>query len=348
MEKSYIGRSPEERSTGWMSVLCQDRAMSDAPHRVAVLALDEVVGLDLPMASQILGEARRDGEPLYDVRVCGVEPTVGVTGGYRIALEHGPEALAEADTVVVPGTHCVPVRRDGVLPPAVAEAFGRVRPGARWMSICTGAFVLAAAGLLDGRRATTHWARADEFRRMFPAVELDEDVLFVDEGDLLTSAGLAAGIDLCLHVLRRDHGSDVANAVARHTVVSPWRDGGQAQFIAAPVPDDRATGGTAPARAWALDHLAEPVAIADLAAVCAMSVRTFTRRFRAETGRSPGEWLTAQRLAHARHLLESTTLPVDRVAADAGLGSASSLRAHLGASLGVSPLAYRQRWASPL
>jgi len=314
-------------------------------HRVAVLALDEVVGFDLPMASQILGEARRDGEPLYDVRVCGVEPTVRVTSGYRLQLDHGPEALAEADTVIVPGTHCVPVRRDGVLPPAVAEALALVPEHARWMSICTGAFVLAAAGRLDGRRATTHWARAADFRRLFPAVELDEDVLFVDEGDLLTSAGLAAGIDLCLHVLRRDHGSEVANAVARYSVVAPWRDGGQAQFIAAPVPDDRA-GGTAPARTWALEHLAEPIAVADLAAVCAMSVRTFTRRFRAETGRSPAAWLLAQRLARARHLLETTTLPVDRVATAAGLGSASSLRAHLGATLGVSPLAYRRRWAA--
>jgi transcriptional regulator GlxA family with amidase domain len=322
--------------------MCQDRAMV---HRVAVLALDEVVGFDLPMASQILGEARRDGEPLYDVRVCGVEPTVRVTSGYRLQLDHGPEALAEADTVIVPGTHCVPVRRDGVLPDAVAEALALVPEHARWMSICTGAFVLAAAGRLDGRRATTHWARAADFRRLFPAVELDEDVLFVDEGDLLTSAGLAAGIDLCLHVLRRDHGSEVANAVARYSVVAPWRDGGQAQFIAAPVPDDGA-GGTASARTWALEHLAEPVTVADLAAVCAMSVRTFTRRFRAETGRSPAAWLLAQRLAHARHLLETTTLPVDRVAAGAGLGSASSLRAHLGATLGVSPLAYRRRWAA--
>ena len=319
--------------------------MTNAAHRVAVLALDEVVGFDLPMASQILGEARRDGEPLYDVRVCGVEPTVRVTSGYRLQLDHGPEALAEADTVIVPGTHCVPVRRDGVLPDAVAAALALVPHHARWMSICTGAFVLAAAGRLDGRRATTHWARAADFRRLFPAVELDEDVLFVDDGDLLTSAGLAAGIDLCLHVLRRDHGSDVANAVARFSVVAPWRDGGQAQFIAAPVPDDR-TGGTAIARTWALEHLAEPIAVADLAAVCAMSVRTFTRRFRVETGRSPAAWLLAQRLAHARHLLETTTLPVDRVAAAAGLGSASSLRAHLGAALGVSPLAYRRRWAA--
>ena len=205
---------------------------------MAVLALDEVVGFDLPMASQILGEARRDGDRSTTSALRG-RANVRVTSGYRLQLDHGPEALAEADTVIVPGTHCVPVRRDGVLPPAVAEALALVPAGARWMSICTGAFVLAAAGRLDGRRATTHWARAADFRRLFPAVELDEDVLFVDDGDLLTSAGLAAGIDLCLHVLRRDHGSEVANAVARYSVVAPWRDGGQAQFIAAPVPEGR-------------------------------------------------------------------------------------------------------------
>jgi transcriptional regulator GlxA family with amidase domain len=313
-------------------------------HRVAVLALDAVVPLDLGIPAQVFGTY---DEAPYAVTLCGERPgPVRTCAGFSVVAEAGLEALAEADTVIVPGTHCVPVRRDGVLPPAVAEALALVPEHARWMSICTGAFVLAAAGRLDGRRATTHWARAADFRRLFPAVELDEDVLFVDDGDLLTSAGLAAGIDLCLHLLRRDHGSEVANAVARHAVVAPWRDGGPAQFITAPVPEDRAEGGTAAARTWALEHLAEPIAVADLAAVCSMSVRTFTRRFRAETGHSPAAWLLAQRLAHARHLLETTTLPVDRVAAASGLGSASSLRAHLGATLGVSPLAYRRRWAA--
>ena len=319
-------------------------------HRVAVLALDEVVGLDLPMASQILGEARRDGRPLYDVRVCGVERSVRVTSGYRIELDHGPEALAEADTVIVPGTqHVDPAQQHA--PPLGLD--GTRHQGGQGRLAGPGATHERAgeAGrhpeVDAGRRATTHWARAADFRRLFPAVELDEDVLFVDEGDLLTSAGLAAGIDLCLHVLRRDHGSDVANAVARYSVVAPWRDGGQAQFIAAPVPEGRIEGGTAAARAWAMEHLDEPIAVADLAAACAMRVRTFTRRFRAETGRSPAAWLLAQRLARARHLLETTTLPVDRVAAGSGLGSASSLRAHLGASLGVSPLAYRRLWVAP-
>jgi transcriptional regulator GlxA family with amidase domain len=316
------------------------------PHRVAVLALEEVVGFDLQIPPQVLGHARRDGVPLYDVRICGVRPTVRVTSGYTAALDHGPEALAEADTVIVPGTHDPGARREGRLSPAVADALGAVPPGARWMSICTGAFVLGAAGVLDGRRATTHWQRAADFRRLYPRVDLDEGVLFVDDGDVLTSAGLAAGLDLCLHLLRRDHGGAVANEVARHTVVAPWREGGQAQFIERPMAD-AATGGTAPARAWALEHLGEPIDVTDLAVRAGMSVRTFGRRFRAETGVSPGAWLIAQRVAHARHLLEVTDLPVDRVAADAGLGTAASLRAHLAATVGVSPLAYRRRFAPP-
>jgi transcriptional regulator GlxA family with amidase domain len=313
------------------------------PHRVAVLALDEVVGFDLQIPPQVLGHAQRDGVPLYDVRICGVQPRVRVTSGYTAALDHGPEALAEADTVIVPGTHDPGARREGRLSPAVAEALAAVPSDARWVSICTGAFVLAAAGVLDGRRATTHWQRAADFRRLYPAVDLDEGVLFVDDGDVLTSAGLAAGLDLCLHLLRRDHGGAVANEVARHTVVAPWREGGQAQFIERPVADDPA-GGTASARTWALEHLGEPIDVADLAARAGMSVRTFGRRFRAETGESPGAWLIAQRVAHARHLLEVTDLPVDRVAADAGLGTAASLRSHLGATVGVSPLAYRRRF----
>jgi transcriptional regulator GlxA family with amidase domain len=312
------------------------------PHVVAVLAVDAVVGFDLHIASQTFGIARSGGHPLYDVRICGPDDApVRVTSGYRALLEHGPEALTEADTVIVPGTRDPAARRDGRLPPAVAEALAGVPAGARWMSICTGAFVLAAAGLLDGRRATTHWAHADDLRRLHPAVDVDESVLFVDEGDLLTSAGLAAGLDLCLHVLRRDHGAAVANAVARHVVVAPWRDGGQSQFIERPLADPD-EGSTAAARAWALEHLDRPLDLAALAASARMSPRTFTRRFRAETGLSPHAWLTRQRLDHARHLLETTDLTVDRVAADAGLGTSASLRAHLADELGVSPLAYRR------
>jgi len=321
-------------------------AVPSPPHVVAVLAVDAVVGFDLNIPSQIFGTAERDGHPLYDVRVCGADDRpVRVTAGYRAVLDHGPEALAEADTVIVPGTHCPEARREGTLPPAVAEALATVRPGTRWMSICTGAFVLAAAGRLDGRRATTHWARAADFRRLYPAVDLDDTVLFVDEGDLLTSAGLAAGLDLCLHVLRRDHGAAVANAVARHAVVAPWREGGQAQFIDRPLAGSP-EGSTAPTRAWAQARLAEPLDVGALAAHARMSSRTFTRRFRAETGVSPHAWLTRQRLDRARHLLETTDLTIDRVAAEAGLGTAASLRAHLAGELGVSPRDYRRTFGT--
>jgi transcriptional regulator GlxA family with amidase domain len=209
------------------------------------------------------------------------------------------------------------------------------------VSICTGAFVLAAAGLLDGRPATTHWQSSEEFRRLYPRVRLDEDLLFVDHGDVLSSAGLAAGIDLCLHVIRRDFGTAVANSVARYCVVPPWREGGQAQFIERPVPatDEQST---AYARQWAMEHLEQPLDVARLAAEARMSVRTFNRRFREETGHSPGAWLIAQRIEHARHLLEATDLPVDEVARRAGMGTGASLRQHLRTALGVSPLAYRR------
>jgi transcriptional regulator GlxA family with amidase domain len=320
--------------------------MPSAPHRVVVLAIDEVVGYDLHIPPQIFGAARRDGQPLYDVRICGVhDGPVRVSAGYTAVLAHGPEALAEADTVIVPGTQVHQPRHEGRMPDDLAAALSRIPPRARIMSICTGAFVLAAAGLLDGHRATTHWAHAEQFRRLYPQVELDEDVLFVDDGDVLTSAGLAAGVDLCLHVIRRDFGSAPANRAARYCVVPPWRDGGQSQFIDRPLPDD-GSGSTALTRAWALRRLHEPLDVATLAAHARMSARTFSRRFRAETGLPPRAWLTQQRVRHAQHLLETTELPVDRVAAEAGLGTAASLRQHLGAAVGVAPLAYRRTFGA--
>src|SRR6202008_1118016 len=197
--------------------------------------------------------------------------------------------LAEADTVIIPGTRLRGARRDGSLPDDVAEALATIPPTARGMSIGTGAFVLGAAGLLDGRPATTHWAHADQFRELYPKVLLDENVLFVDDGDVLTSAGLGAGVDLCLHVVRADHGSDVANRVARYCVVPPWREGGQSQFIDRSVPESGA-GGPSPAGAGARRRLSEPLDLAMLAGHARMSVRTFSRRFRAETGQSPGSW----------------------------------------------------------
>ena len=313
------------------------------PHRVAVLAVPPVIGYDLTIPPQVLGEARgADGEPLYEVDVVTVDGRpVAASRGYGIAPSAGPEALTVADTVVVPGTMITGPRTDGTLPDDLRAALGSVRADARWVSICTGAFVLAAAGLLDGHRATTHWKYAADFRRLYPAAALDEDVLFTDDGRVLTSAGLSAGIDLCLHLVRRDHGTAVANAVARHMVVPPWRDGGQAQFIERAVPQG-ADETTADVRAWAEAHLDAPLDVATLAHRASMSVRTFTRRFREETGLSPGAWVAQQRVRHALHLLEVSDLSVDEVATRAGMGTSASLRQHLRASVGVSPSAYRR------
>lgn len=307
------------------------------PHRIAVLALDDFSTLDLGIPGHVFRVAEPPAD--YEVLTCspGGEP-VRCRTGYSVVPDHDLSLLATADTVVVPGIHGGSPLRDGTLREDVREAL-RATP-ARLMSICTGAFVLAAAGLLDGRPATTHWRNAERFARLFPAVKLNPDVLFVDDGDVLTSAGVVSGIDLCLHVIRSDHGSAVANRTARRCVAAPYRPGGQAQFIERPIPAPGAEG-TAPARAWALARLAEPITVADLAAHAGMSPRTLTRRFREETGHSPAKWLTQQRVDHARHLLEATDLPVDEVARHSGLGTAASLRQHLHAALGVAPTAYR-------
>ncbi|MFF8290965.1 GlxA family transcriptional regulator [Streptomyces sp. NPDC016309] len=314
------------------------------PHRVVVLALAGLLPFELGIPHRIFGGARdAGGHPLYETITCGVAPgTVPTDADFLISVDHGPEVLATADTVVVPASYELgPVHREGRLTDELAAALAHVRPGTRLVSICTGGYVLAAAGFLDGRPATTHWASAEHFQRLFPAVEVDAGVLFIDDGDVLTSAGVAAGIDLCLHIVRRDHGAAVANEVARRTVVPPHRDGGQAQFVHRPVPDPQFVT-TTRARAWALDRLHEPIQLRDMARQEAMSVRTFTRRFREEVGVSPGQWLTRQRVERARHLLESTDLPVDQVAADAGFGSAQSMRQHVQAALGVTPTVYRR------
>ncbi|WP_344212702.1 GlxA family transcriptional regulator [Kribbella sancticallisti] len=312
-------------------------------HRVAVLALAPVVGFDLTIPPTVFGAATRaDGAELYDVRICGLEVApIRAGAGFSLIPDYGPEALAEADTVIIPGTYIRQPRYEGTLPDDLAKALGTIRPGTRIASICTGAFVLAAAGLLDDRDATTHWQRAEMFRALYPKVRLNEDLLFIDDGDIVTSAGLAAGVDLCLHLIRRDFGSEVANRAARHCVVPPWRDGGQSQFIERVVPDE-GTDGTAPTRAWALERLGQDLSLGIMAAHSRMSVRTFSRRFKAETGQSPGTWLLQQRVRHACHLLETTDLSVDRVADTAGLGTAASLRHHLRTEVGISPLAYRK------
>jgi len=327
--------------------MCKNPAMSRSPrHRVALLALDGVVAFDLGTPPQVLGAARDEaGHRLYEVRVATPRAApVLSSAGFTVGTEHGLEALRWADTVVVAGIEGdrtdVPVDPD-----VVAALRAAARRGARTVSICTGAFVLAAAGLLDGRPATTHWFWADRFRRMHPQVRLDADVLFVDDGDVLTSAGVAAGVDLCLHLVRQDHGAAVANRAARRCVVPPWRAGGQSQYIERHVPA-QPDASTAPARDWALAHLDGPLELAELAGRSSMSVRTFTRRFREETGESPGRWLTQQRVDRARHLLETTDLPVEQVADRSGMGTAANLRHHFNAQLGVSPLTYRRTFGA--
>ncbi|MFP5369646.1 MAG: GlxA family transcriptional regulator [Actinomycetes bacterium] len=320
-------------------------APPDDRHEVAVLALPATMAYELGLPSQFLGSAvGADGRRLYRVRVASLDGgPVRTSAGYSVLPQHDASILETAQTVVVPGVLGTAAMTEGTVPDELAKLLRRTAASARLVSICTGAFVLAAAGLLGGRPATTHWVHSAAFGRLFPAVRLDPDVLFVDDGDVLTSAGNAAGIDVLLHVIRRDHGSDVASRVARRSVVAPWREGGQSQFVERPVPDPGGSG-TAATRQWALQRLGEPLTLADLAAHARTSVRTFTRRFREETGSSPQQWLAAQRLALARELLESTDSPVERVAAAAGFGTAASLRGSLRASIGVSPLTYRRTY----
>ncbi|MEV6563200.1 GlxA family transcriptional regulator [Streptomyces kronopolitis] len=340
-----------------MAMMCQDRAMgveesAGRRHRVVVLVRDGMLPMEVGIVHRIFGEARSaDGEPLYELVTCALRPgEVLADTDFTVRVAHGPEALATADTVVVPASGADYDGSEGCgagrLSAELAGALSRIRPGTRVASICTGAFVLAAAGLLDGRRATTHWASVDDFRRLFPSVELDADVLYTDSGQVLTAAGVASGTDLCLHMVRCDHGAAVANDVARRTVVPPHREGGQAQYIRRPVPEPQLSS-TGAARAWALEHLDRPLSLRELAARESMSVRTFTRRFREEVGISPLQWLTRQRVERARQLLEETELTVDRIAAEAGFGTAASLRQHLQAAVGVSPRAYRCTFRGP-
>ncbi|WP_093802531.1 GlxA family transcriptional regulator [Streptomyces sp. Wb2n-11] len=312
-------------------------------HRVVVLALEGVYPFELSIPVRIFGTAAGPGgEPLYEVSTCSVDGgPVTTSADFTITVAHGSEALEGADTLVVPPFTCGPGEDREWLSDELAQALALLPAGARIVSICTASYVLAAAGLLDGRPATTHWNEADRFQRAFPQIQVDANVLFVDDGRVLTAAGVAAGVDLCLHLVRRDHGSEVANRVARLCVVPPWREGGQAQYIERPVPRP-STAGTAPTRDWALGQLHRPLALAELAEHARMSVRTFCRRFRDEVGMPPGQWLAQQRVEHARRLLETTDLPVDQVAAHAGFGTAVSLRQHLSATIGVSPTAYRQ------
>jgi len=320
-----------------------------APHHVVTLALPGVILLDLAAPTHLFGHC---GHPWYSYAVAGPEPgPLTSSTGLDIIARSGLGLLTTADTIVVPGTEILDRPAEPVLA-ALRDAAAR---GARIMSVCTGAFVLAYAGLLDGRRAATHWGWAADLARQFPAVTVDPAVLYVDEGQILTSAGVAAGLDLCLHVIRRDYGADLAARMARRTVVAPHRDGGQAQYIRHPVPVAVGTGadGRAPdlaaTRAWALAHLSEDLSVAVLSRRAGVSTRTFARRFRQETGTTPAQWLLEQRVLAARQLLERTGLPIEQVAVRSGFSTAAALREHFARRVATTPTAYRRafRLAAP-
>ncbi|MFD4753385.1 helix-turn-helix domain-containing protein [Streptomyces sp. NPDC058426] len=311
-----------------------------APHRVAVIAPSPVSLFNIALPELVFGRVEVGGRPGYEVTVCAVEPgPVPTTGGLDLTVRHGLDVIRTADTVVVAGTG----HRFEPEPEAVAAVREAAAAGRRVTSICSGAFVLAEAGLLDGRRATTYADLAQELRARYPAVDLAGDVLFVDEGRVMTSSGYAAGIDLCLHMVRTDYGAAVANDVARRTLVAPVRPGGQAQFVRTPLPPERGRR-CADTRGWALARLDQPLGLADLARHAGVSVRTLTRRFQAETGVSPLQWLLVQRVERAKELLETTELPMDRIAEACGLGSADSLRKHLLQRAGLTPSAYRAQF----
>lgn len=311
---------------------------------VAVLALDRVVPFDLSTPIEVFGRARLpDGRPAYRVRVCGAGAVVDA-GAFTLRPPWGLDGLADADTIVVPGhTDLTTPVTDEV----VAALRAAAADGARIASICAGAFVLAAAGLLDGLRATTHWSAAAELAARHPAVEVDPDVLYVDCGQVLTSAGAAAGLDLCLHLVRRDHGSAVAADAARLSVTPLEREGGQAQFIVHDPPPAPRGAALEPVLRWMAEHAAEDLTQADIAACAGMSTRTLSRRFREQTGTTPLRWLLLARVRLAQHLLETTDHPVDRVAAEAGFGSPTAFREHFKRVVSTTPTAYRAGFRRP-
>ena len=300
---------------------------------MVALALPEVVAFDLSIAGQVFGH--RDERDRYTFTVCAEHPgVIQSTTGFSLNAPDGLDALAGADTIIVPGYY--PLADPA---PAAVEALrDAAARGTRIASICIGAFALAATGLLDGRAATTHWQEADHFRARFPRVRLNPDVLYVDEGQLLTSAGLSAGIDLCLYLVSRDYGAGAAASVARRMVVAVHRPGGQAQYARRPLPED---GGLGPTLSWAVEELQRPLTVGALARHAGLPTRTFARQFREQLHLTPMRWLTGQRLLEARRLLETTGLSVDDVAELSGLGSAATLRAHLARESGTTPTTYR-------
>jgi AraC family transcriptional activator FtrA len=309
-------------------------------HRVVALVPEGIAPFELGIVVEVFGLKRPELDVpwWYELTVCAERPGAlpASTGGFAFVIEHGLEALEAADTVVVPGW---PEDVSAPVTEAVRTAHAR---GARLVSICSGVRVIAAAGLLAGREAATHWRYAAALAERHPEIRVNADVLYVDGGQVLTSAGSAAGIDLCLHVVRRDHGSAVANAVARRLVIPPHRDGGQAQLIELPVPARPGDDPIARVMAWALERLHEPLDLETLAARAYMSVRTFTRRFRRATGTTPGRWLLEQRVRASLPLLEAADEPIETVATRVGFGSAATYRHHFAAIMRTSPTAYRR------
>jgi transcriptional regulator GlxA family with amidase domain len=306
---------------------------------VAVLALDGVIAFDLATPLEVFARTRpANGEPAYDVRVCGVSPEVDA-GAFRLRAPYGLDELARADTIILPG--CVDPA--AAVPDDVVRCLrAAAARGARIASICAGAFILAATGLLDGHRATTHWAAADLLASMYPEVKVDPDVLYVDNGRILTSAGAAAGLDLCLHLIRRDHGSAVAADAARLSVMPLERDGGQAQFIVHERPPVPHGSTMEPLLAWLEEQAGRDLSLDEIAAHAGLSTRTLNRRFREQTGSTPLQWLHRARIRRAQHLLETTAHAVDRIGDQVGFGSPTAFRDRFKRIVGTSPQQYRR------
>jgi transcriptional regulator GlxA family with amidase domain len=312
-------------------------------HVVAVLALDRVVPFDLSTPLEVFARTRgADGSEAYEVRVCSQKREVDA-GTFTIRAPWGLDALHTADTIIVPGIDDISVR----VPDEVCrELRAAARRGTRIASICAGAFVLAAAGLLDGLRATTHWVAAAELAARYPSIDVDPDVLYVDNGQILTSAGAAAGLDLCLHLIRRDHGSGVAADAARLSVMPLEREGGQAQFVVPERPPTPRGSTLEPLLTWLNENTGEELTTADIAVRAGMSIRTLNRRFREHTGTTPLQWLHLARIRRAQHLLETTPDPVDRIGFDVGFGSPTAFRDRFKRVVGTSPHAYRSAFRS--
>ena len=320
--------------------------MAPRNRSVAVLAYDGLCTFEFAIAVEVFALRRPElGVPWYDFQVCAADRgALRAEGGVTLQVQRGLRAIEGAGTVVVPGW-----RRnlDEPIPEPVLVALRRAHArGARLVSICSGAFVLAATGLLDGLRATTHWRYARAFAERFPRVKLVPDVLYVDEGQLLTSAGSAAGLDLCMHLVRKDYGAAIANQVARRLVIAPHREGGQAQFVPEPIAPTEAGSPLAPALDWALQNLREPISVRRLARRAGMSERTFCRRFHAQTGTSPARWLIGQRVIAAQRLLETTPLPVEAIADRTGMGTAANLRHQFRARVRTTPTQYRRTFGA--